>query len=122
MHNLARAYIADRPALAESLLREALAARERKYPDDWSTFEAQSLLGGSLLGQEKFADAEPFLVRGYEGLKSRAARIPAPSRKALPEALERVIRLYEAWGKSARAEEWRKRRGSVPWSEAVVAP
>jgi hypothetical protein len=77
-------------------------------------FETQSLLGDSLLGQKRYADAEPYLLRGYEGLKARATKIPAPSRKALPEALERIIRLYDAWGKSAQAKEWRKRRGSDP--------
>ena len=35
-----------------------------------------------------------------------------PSRKVLPEALERIIRLYESWGKDADAAEWRKKRGS----------
>jgi tetratricopeptide (TPR) repeat protein len=110
LNHLARAYLAGHPALAEPLLREALAVRERKSPDDWSTFETQSLLGDSLLGQKRYADAEPYLLRGYEGLKARAARIPAPSRKALPEAIDRIIRLYEAWGRPAQVQEWRKER------------
>jgi tetratricopeptide (TPR) repeat protein len=111
MNSLARAYLSDRPALAEPLLREALAVREKRFPDDWSTFETLSLLGDCLLGQKKYADAEPYLLRGYEGLKAREAKIPAPSRKALSQALERNIRLYDAWGKQAQVEEWRERRG-----------
>ena len=47
-----------------------------KRPDDWSRFDTQSLLGDSLLGQKKYAEAEPLLLSGYEGLKAREARIP----------------------------------------------
>src|SRR5262249_26975109 len=42
-------------AEAEPLLRECLAIREQKQPDDWRTFNTKSMLGGSLLGQQKYA-------------------------------------------------------------------
>jgi eukaryotic-like serine/threonine-protein kinase len=107
---LARAYLVDRPALAEPLLRPAIAVYEKKLPDDWRRFETEYLLGASLLGQKKYADAEPWLLRGMDGLKARAAKIPAASRKVLPEARDRIILLYEAWGKKEKAAEWRDRR------------
>ena len=107
---LARAYLVDRPALAEPLVREALAFYEKKLPDDWRRFETEYLLGASLLGQKKYADAEPWLLRGHDGLKARAAKISAPSRKVLAEARDRIIQLYEAWGKKGKAAEWRDRR------------
>ena len=110
--NVAFIYLATRPAQAERLLRETLSIREKKFPDDWSTFEAMSLLGGSLLAQKKLADAEPYLVRGYEGLAARVTKIPAPYRKVLSEALERIIRLYEDWGKKDRAATWREKQVS----------
>ena len=62
---------------AESILRECLAIREKAQPDDWSTFNTRSLLGGSLIGQKKFAEAEPLILAGYEGMKAREAKIPA---------------------------------------------
>ena len=68
---LARAYLANRPAQAESLAREALAILEKQRPDDWFTFDTRSLLGGGLLGQQKYADAEPLLLQGYEGMKAQ---------------------------------------------------
>src|SRR5262249_2464657 len=63
-------------AEAETLLRECLAIREKIEPDAWTTFNARSLLGWSLLGQQKDAQAEPQRVRAYEGMKQRVAQIP----------------------------------------------
>jgi len=34
------------------------------------------MLGGSLLGQKKYAEAEPLLLSGYEGMKQREVKIP----------------------------------------------
>jgi tetratricopeptide (TPR) repeat protein len=92
---------------AERVLRECLAIREKKAPDAWNTFNARSLLGGALLGQDKYADAEPLLMQGYEGMKQREATIPPPGKVRLPEALERLVQLYDALGQKDRADEWR---------------
>jgi hypothetical protein len=94
---------------AESLLRDCLTIREQKLPDDWTTCNTRSLLGGSLLGQQKYAEAEPLLVQGYEGLKQREAKIPAAGKVRLTEALERLVQLYDAWEKKDKADEWRKK-------------
>jgi tetratricopeptide (TPR) repeat protein len=94
-------------AEAEPVLRECLAIREKKLPDDWSTFNAKSMLGGAFLGQKKYAEAEPLLLQGYQGMKERAARIPPQGRVRLPEALERLVQLYEATGNQAAAAKWR---------------
>lgn len=45
-----------RYADAEPLLREALVGREKVMPNRWTRFEAQSLLGDSLVGQHTHAD------------------------------------------------------------------
>src|SRR5262249_20774477 len=50
---------------AEPLARECLESREKNIPDDWRTFNTRSLLGGSLLGQKKYSEAEPLLLAGY---------------------------------------------------------
>jgi eukaryotic-like serine/threonine-protein kinase len=60
-------------------------------------------LGGSLLGQGKCAEAEPLVVQGYEMMKARESRISVPARFCLREAAERVVRLYENWGKPEQA-------------------
>jgi hypothetical protein len=102
---------------AEAVLRECLAIREKAQPDDWSTFNTRSTLGGSLAGQKRYAEAEPLIVSGYEGLKAREARIPPPGKPRLREAAERVVKLYEAWGKPDKAAEWRARLAK-PFDEA----
>jgi serine/threonine protein kinase/lipopolysaccharide biosynthesis regulator YciM len=95
-------------AEAEAALRPALAIRQPKEADAWTTFDTQSLLGGALLLQQKHADAEPLLRQGYEGMRQREAKIPPPSKARLSEALERLVQLYDAWGKKDQADAWRK--------------
>jgi len=107
MNNLGRAYLASEPATAEPILREALAGWMRKDHDDWHTFEAAALLGRFLLIQKDYRAAEAYLLQGYEGLKSRAARIPDISRRRIAETRARIVELYEAWGKPEKAAEWR---------------
>jgi tetratricopeptide (TPR) repeat protein len=94
-------------AEAEPILRECLAIREKTQPDLWNTFTAKSMLGGALLGQKKYADAEPLLIAGYEGMKQREATIPPQARDRLTEALERLVQLYEATHKPDAAVRWR---------------
>jgi hypothetical protein len=103
------------------VLRECLAIRAKAIPDDWSRFNTMSLLGGALLGQERYAEAEPLIVPGYEGLKAHEAKIPPPGKVRLPEAAERVVRLYEAWGKPEQATAWKAKLGLADLPDDVFA-
>jgi hypothetical protein len=97
-------------AEAEPLLRQGLSLRERRVPNDWSRFHSESLLGESLRGQndpKKFDEAERLLIGGYEGMKQRAAKIPAPLKRRLTEAGERIVRLYDDRGKPDETAQWR---------------
>jgi serine/threonine protein kinase/tetratricopeptide (TPR) repeat protein len=95
---------------AEPLLRECLAIRQAKEPDAVTTFYTQSLLGGVLISQKKYAEAEPLLLQGYEGMKQRMDQVPEAVRSArLAGARSRLVQLYEAWGKDAEAAKWRKK-------------
>ena len=60
-----------------------------------------------MAGQKKYPEAEPLLIRGYEGLKARAADIPAKRQKVLTEAAARIVPFYEVWGKEDKAKEWK---------------
>ena len=92
---------------AEPLLRECLAISEKTQTDVWSTFNTKSLLGGALLGQKNYADAEPLLLAGYEGMKQREKTIPEQGKIRLPEAVERLVQLYEASGTKDEVAKWR---------------
>jgi serine/threonine protein kinase len=100
-------------AEAEPLLRESLAIREKTQPDAWTTFNTQSMLGGAILGQKKYGDAEPLLVKGYEGLKAREKSMPQGSTR-IPEALDRLIDLYTATNKPDEAQKYRALRAAYP--------
>ena len=91
---------------AESALREALANHEKTTSDRWEKYNCQNLLGGSLSGQGKHEEAEPLLLSGYQGLLQREGTIPRESRFFMKEAGERIVLLYQAWGKPAKAAEW----------------
>jgi len=66
-----------------------------------------SQLGWALAGRKRYVEAEPLLIRGYEGLKEREAKIGAPARRSLVAAAGRIVPFYEAWGKADKAAEWR---------------
>jgi serine/threonine protein kinase len=93
---------------AEPLLRECLVVSAKNLPDSWLTFNTRSQLGGALLGLKKYEDAEPLLLEGYEGMKQRQAAIPPQGKVRLAEAAQRLVDLYEAWGRPEQAQQWRK--------------
>jgi serine/threonine protein kinase len=100
-------------AEAEERLRAALEIRDRKQPDDWTTFQTRSLLGAMLLGQKEYDKAEPLLLAGYQGLKERQAQMPANQQARLTEAVNRLVQLYKAWDKADEAKRWENERDAL---------
>ena len=96
-------------AEAVPLAREALEFERKKRPDDWQRFRVESLLGASLAGQKKYAQAEPLLLEGYSGMLARKDRIDVPEWYYLDRAREWLVQLYQDWGKPEKAAEWRKK-------------
>jgi eukaryotic-like serine/threonine-protein kinase len=108
--DLALAYISQgKFAESEPLAREAMEFNRKKQPDDWQGFRAETLLGASLAGQKKYADAEPLLLEGYQGMLARKDKIEVPSWYHLDRAREWIVQLYQAWGKPGKAAEWKKK-------------
>lgn len=108
--DLALAYVSQgKFSESEPLAREALEFDRKKQPDDWQRFRAESLLGASLAGEKKYAEAEPLLLEGYQGMLARKDRIDAPNRYHLDRASEWIVRLYRAWGKPEKVIEWKKK-------------
>jgi tetratricopeptide (TPR) repeat protein len=108
--DLALAYQSEgKFAEAEPLAREVMEFDRKKKPDDWQGFRAESLLGASLSGQKKYAEAEPLLLEGYQGMAARKGRMDVPSWYHLDRAREWTVQLYQAWGQPEKAAEWRKK-------------
>jgi serine/threonine protein kinase/tetratricopeptide (TPR) repeat protein len=94
---------------AESFFRLTLDLAAKQSPEGPHRALAASGLGACLLGQKKYAEAEPLLLRGYQGLRQHEERIPANFPEIrLTEALERLVQLYEEWDKPDEAAKWRK--------------
>ena len=96
-------------ARAEPLARECLASHEKLMPDDWRTFDIKSTLGGSLFGQKQYAAAEPLLLTGYQAMKQRETHIPLSGKPRLKEGVQRLVKLYEATGRSDQAAKWKQK-------------
>ena len=111
-----------KPAEAEPIVRRCLAIREAIMPDHWLFFNTRSMLGGCLVGQEKYAEAERMLLTSYEGLKTREARIPSMFKDRLAEAAGRIVALYQAWGRPDQARAWQAKLGLVDLPDDVFAP
>ncbi len=111
-------------AVAEEMLRECLEIREKAEPEAWTTFNTLSMLGGALLGQKKSAEAEPLLLKGYEGMKARLDQIPVANvhrlalQQRIPEALDRLIALYTALDKPDEVKKYQQLRAKYPPAKA----
>jgi hypothetical protein len=86
-------------------LREALAIFSQLSDLFWTSY-TQSLLGEALVGEKKYADAEPLLLQGYRGMKENENLIYGNRAKKLMDAAQRLVALYTDWGKPAPAARW----------------
>jgi eukaryotic-like serine/threonine-protein kinase len=96
-------------AEAGATAREALMGNEKARPDSWQRYQSQSLLGASLGGQKRYAEAEPLLLSGYEGMIQRESTMSAFDQFNLAEIGESIVKLYQSWGKPEEAAEWRQK-------------
>ena len=99
---------------AEPLLRECLAIREKTQPDIWTTFNTQSLLGGALLGQKKYAKRRAAAAQGLRGDEDPRKDDPAARRHPHPRVLDRLIELYTATNKPDEVKKWQAERAKYP--------
>lgn len=107
--NLALVYVSEgKFAESERLSRKTLEFYEKNQPDDWERFRAESLLGASLSGQKKYAEAEPLLLDGYVGMLARKEKMGYPNLYHLAHARQFLSQLYRSWGKREKAAAWAK--------------
>lgn len=99
-------------AEADTALRDAMSGYRKAEPKRWERYACQSLAGSSLLAQKRFAEVEPLLIAGYEGMQRLQERVAVKERLRFTDAGSWIVALYEAWGKPEKAAEWRgKLRG-----------
>jgi serine/threonine protein kinase/tetratricopeptide (TPR) repeat protein len=77
-------------------------------------YACESELGASLVGEKEYAEAEPLLLSAFEGLTRTQKQSEDPFSRALGrqspvETAGWIARMYEEWGKSQQATEWRQR-------------
>jgi tetratricopeptide (TPR) repeat protein len=95
-------------ALAERLLRSALASLETLAPRAWQTAAAKSMLGRALQLQQKLDEAEPLLVASQADLKSGKFIILPRERSNLVATTRWLAELYEATDRLDQAAQLRK--------------
>jgi hypothetical protein len=95
------------------LVRGCLEQRRRTDRDNWKTFNVQAVVGGELLSQKKYAQAERLLLAACKGLKGQQAKLPAAGKQRLRQALQDLVQLYEARGKKDEAAKWRSELEAV---------
>jgi tetratricopeptide (TPR) repeat protein len=94
----------DKPAEAETVLWESLELRRQELAEgNWLIGSTESILGESLTMQGRFAEAEPLLRRGC-GTMAKDPEAPDQNKR---EGVERLVKLYEAWGKLEQAAEFK---------------
>jgi len=96
---------------AERILRQSVDILQRRGSPhtQWMTAVAENTLGGCLIVRHKYKEAERCLNNSYKiVMASPTAQI------GKTRALERMIKLYEAWGKPELANEWRAKRAGAP--------
>ena len=100
-------------AEAAALAREqAQAARQQLPAGSRELAAALAPPGQALMEVGAHADAEPLLLDNYNGLKRSADEGPVLSneqRVLLQDAVARLVRLYDGWGKRDEAAKWRKK-------------
>ncbi|MGL4419805.1 MAG: tetratricopeptide repeat protein, partial [Gemmataceae bacterium] len=93
---------------AAVIAAECLAIYRKTDPDSNYVYRAMSTLGAAKVGLKQFAEAEPLLVEGYEGIvRSRTDRRMGNPDEQIRIAQTRLMELYEAWGKPEEAAQWR---------------
>ena len=93
-------------AAAEAPLRTAVSGFEA-IVEGWGRYGSRALLGESLAGQRKYAEAEPLLISGYEGLRRFDKAVPLGERPLVAKTEDWILQLYRDSEKPQKVAEWR---------------
>lgn len=95
-----------RYAQAETLLRQADTIRRSwDRTSDWEYAKNLSLLGAALTGLTRYDEAEELLLKSYPVIRDDRT----PQHRRTHEAIARIVKLYDAWGKPDKAAGWKRK-------------
>jgi tetratricopeptide (TPR) repeat protein/tRNA A-37 threonylcarbamoyl transferase component Bud32 len=101
---------------AEDELRPTCGTYAEVKQQAWQRYACGAWLGESLVGQKRYAEAEPLLLEGYADLKAREASMPSSARGNIERVARWLVRLYDEQGKTEEAAQWKR------ISESSAAP
>ena len=81
--------------------------------EDLEKLRANSIQGAIFAAQENWQKTEPLLIDTAEALTAKIAEMKILNRWYAPRACERVIAMYEAWGKPEEAAKWKAKLAEV---------
>ena len=79
-------------------------------PDDIPTVMVSELLADARIKLRKFAEAQTLAEDAYRGYRD----LFGPNAAGTRRSIERLIELYDAWGRPAEAARWREELSEVP--------
>ena len=88
---------------AEEVARRCWEIRRKLSPDDWRCFHAESLYGAAKYALGRISEAEPLLIEGYQGVKSRKHQLEDHQMILLGESLSRLLKFYLDQGNMSEA-------------------
>ncbi|HEX5052696.1 MAG TPA: serine/threonine-protein kinase [Planctomycetota bacterium] len=94
---------------AEPILRECLQIRAGCMPNEVITLHTMSLIGGAIAAQGRHEEADPLLRDAYDKMQP-----PPQSLACKQEALARLIKHYDDWGRPELAAAYRKQQQAPP--------
>jgi eukaryotic-like serine/threonine-protein kinase len=107
---------------AEPYFRDYRIHLLKTAPDGWDRLVVESRLGGCLLEQKKYVDAEPRLLSACDGMKAREKSASGEKRREMRNAFERIVRLYRELGQKDKSAEWTNRFDDVVFPADAFVP
>ncbi|MFT3879549.1 MAG: protein kinase [Gemmatales bacterium] len=88
-----------------TLLTQALERRLKQEAEWWTTHHLQTAVGLLLCKAKRYAEAEPLLRAGYEGLKQKASALPVELKGQIALSLDGLIEARRALGQDVKGLE-----------------
>jgi len=95
---------------AEATLRTAVQTYRQIQSDTWERYNTESMLGAVLVASKKYGEAEPYVLSSDDKMRERK---PASGLESAftgeSEPGERILTLYQEWGKPEKVTQWRQK-------------